>query len=46
MRKLFTLLALAFTCICVNAQETAIYSWQDDFSAANSITFAEFHHIR
>ncbi len=41
MRKLFTLLALAFTCICVNAQETAIYSWQDDFSAANSITFAD-----
>ncbi|MBO7558645.1 MAG: hypothetical protein J6T52_09150 [Bacteroidaceae bacterium] len=41
MRKLFTLLALALTCIGVNAQETAIYSWQDDFAAANSITFAD-----
>lgn len=41
MRKLFTLLVVALTCICVNAQETAIYSWQDDFSAANSITFSD-----
>ncbi|MBO7102635.1 MAG: hypothetical protein J6W02_03010, partial [Bacteroidaceae bacterium] len=41
MRKLFTLLAFALTCIGVNAQETAIYSWQEDFSAANSITFAD-----
>ena len=41
MRKIFTLLALALTFIGVNAQETAIYSWQDDISAANSITFAD-----
>ena len=41
MRKIFTLLALALTFIGVNAQETAIYSWQEDFSAANSITFAD-----
>ena len=41
MRKLFTLLVLAFTCICVNAQETAIYSWQEDFTAANSVTFSD-----
>lgn len=41
MRKIFTLLAFALTFIGVNAQETAIYSWQDDFSAANSITFSD-----
>jgi hypothetical protein len=41
MKKLFTLAALAFSAISMNAQESAIYSWQDDFEQANTITFAD-----
>ncbi len=41
MKKFFTLVALALTALSMNAQDTAIYSWQDDFEAANLITFAD-----
>ena len=41
MKKFFTLAALALTAISMNAQESALYSWQDDFEANNKITFAD-----
>jgi hypothetical protein len=41
MKKFFTLVALAFTAISMSAQESAIYAWQDDFEANNTITFAD-----
>ena len=41
MKKFFTLVALAFSAISMSAQESAIYAWQDDFEANNTITFAD-----
>lgn len=41
MKKFFTLVALAFTAVSLSAQESATYAWQDDFAAANKITFAD-----
>ncbi|MBO7660788.1 MAG: hypothetical protein J6S65_04560 [Bacteroidaceae bacterium] len=41
MKKFFTLVALAFTAVSMSAQESAIYAWQDEFEANNTITFAD-----